>query len=293
MKRLNLLVTAVVVFSSMSIGQNSKPAWSYSLYLGASNMLSDLGGGNTSNTFPLSDIDLRATRPAIGAGIQRHWSFFSLDVSAMATHLVADDAFTSNQGRAVRNLCVRTGLIEASLMTELRPFYKIQGLNRLYFAGGVGGMYYQPKAKYDNTWYKLRELGTEGQNVAGTPYKKFGLIVPVGVGYKFPFGRNATLNLDVTLRKTYTDYLDDVSTVYFDAAAIAETSGEIAGILSDRSLNGLTPGNQRGNPNNNDSYFTVGFKYQKTFGKAATSCYFDEVPKKNRRRIKRHQQRMF
>ena len=61
------------------------------------------------------------------------------------------------------------------------------------------------------------------------------MVIPYGFGYKFRLVKSTSLILDIGFRKTFTDYLDDVSTVYSDNVAIAAEKGPEAAILADRS----------------------------------------------------------
>jgi hypothetical protein len=60
-------------------------------------------------------------------------------------------------------------------------------------------------------------------------------------------------------RRTYTDYLDDVSGRYVDPAQLAAINGDVAGALSDRSINRAAGEDNtfylRGNRETNDWYF--------------------------------------
>ncbi len=281
MVRISLLSVALLS-SLISFGQfNNHKSWSYSFYLGASNMVGDLGGSDVSNAMAFQDIDLQATRPALGISIQRHVGRVTFAGNLVATQLVGNDAFTSLRGRNQRNLSVRTDLVELNAQAEFYPFSARSKLSGFYVNAGIGGIYFQPKAQYDNTWYKLRPLGTEGQNyIAGMqPYNTFNLVIPFGYGYKFPVGRFTTVKLDVGLRKTFTDYLDDVSTVYADPAQLAESGGAIAATLADRSVQGYEVGSQRGGANRNDSYFMVGIKIARTIGsRKFDDCTNFEIP---------------
>ena len=268
--------------TSVSYGQFIKGnSWSYSIYLGASNMLGDLGGnGNMANS-DFRDVDYQATRPAIGFGLQHHKRNVSYTSEFIFTQLVGSDAFTNATARNARNLSVRTDLLEMNVKSEILPFKHKKHLSGLYLNAGVGGIFFQPKAKHDGDWYKLRPLGTEGQNyLAGqSPYKKFSVVIPFGTGYKFRLNRFTTLKLDLSLRKSFTDYLDDVSTTYADSRQIAEAGGTIAGILSNRSGAETAVGQKRGNSLTNDNYYFVGLKFERTIGaKKIDDCTNFEIP---------------
>ncbi|MDH5382895.1 MAG: porin family protein [Cyclobacteriaceae bacterium] len=128
-----------------------------------------------------------------------------------------------------------------------------------YVFGGVGMTFFKPKAEYNGQTYSLRKLKTEGRY-----YSPVTLVVPVGAGVKFKAGPSFTINIEASYHKTFTDYLDDVSTVYVDPANF---TNPIALALQDRSVElGYEPraiGNIRGNPGKKDAYafFSVKLEY--------------------------------
>jgi hypothetical protein len=294
MRRIAIFSTLLAV-SLCGFGQSfHKNSWSYNLYLGGSSLLGDLGGGGANGGLGTRDIDLRATRTAIGIGAGYDMRSVSFSSNLTFIRLAGNDAFSQSESRSTRNLSVRTDVIEFNILGELRPFGSTPILKRVYVFGGVGGIFYQPKAELNDAWVKLRPLGTEGQLLdGGTAYNKFSLVIPYGAGYKFPLGESSTLNLEIGLRKSFTDYIDDVSGVYANNAVLLETSGSDAAALADRSGLSYAEGAQRGNSEVKDNYFLVGLKFQKTIGKKQTSCFYDDVPARNQRRIRKHQRRMF
>ena len=111
----------------------------------------------------------------------------------------------------------------------------------LYIFAGLGGFYYDPWGtnKFlnsdtvnvgDGQKYRLRELHTEGQGFEGGPemfteevtgkkystYKNFAICIPFGFGIKKAFHSTAGVKLEASYRFTNTDYIDDVSTFYYD-----------------------------------------------------------------------------
>ena len=111
----------------------------------------------------------------------------------------------------------------------------------LYIFAGIGGFYYDPWGtnKFLNSdtmnvgngqKYRLRELHTEGQGFEGGPtmfseevtgeanstYSNFAICIPFGFGIKKAFHSTAGIKLEASYRFTNTDYLDDVSTFYYD-----------------------------------------------------------------------------
>lgn len=129
------------------------------------------------------------------------------------------------------------------------------------FAGG-GFFRFNPQAEIDGQWYNLQRLGTEGQRSDlypdRKPYSLSSNVILFGLGYKFNITRMFTGALEWGMRRTGTDYLDDVSTTYPDPSVF--DTNPIAMTLHDQSLEnrGENAGFQRGNPNTNDWYSFVG-----------------------------------
>ena len=132
-----------------------------------------------------------------------------------------------------------------------------------YVFGGIAFFRFNPKALKDNVWHELQPLGTEGQYIPGNspgPYSLIQASVPLGAGLSIRMSERAGMNFEIGYRTTFTDYLDDVSTVYPDYAQLREQSGQLAVDLSHRALDqSFRPGDIRGNPGANDSYFFAMF----------------------------------
>lgn len=187
-----------------------------------------------------------------------------------------------------RNLSFKSNLFEASAQLELNFLSYITGndkINENYFSpyifGGISLFKFNPRAKLNNTWYDLQPYGTEGQGSSQypdrKPYALSNIAFPFGLGFKYSLGTSICIGAEWGLRKTTTDYLDDVSTTYADPAVLSAEHGNIGASLADRSLSG---GNntdlQRGNSGTKDWYsfacvfITIKFK---TSGKSTCSAY--------------------
>jgi hypothetical protein len=110
-------------------------------------------------------------------------------------------------------------------------------------------------------------LGTEGQPI-GQEYNSISGGFVLGGGFKFDINRKVSVNIEVSTRFLFTDYLDDVSTVYPDISALESSRGTIAAALSDRSLiDGIgEEGRQRGDTKGNDKYTFIGISIMRYFG---------------------------
>ncbi|MEC8968226.1 MAG: hypothetical protein VX756_03685, partial [Bacteroidota bacterium] len=97
------------------------------------------------------------------------------------------------------------------------------------------------------------------------PYSLSQISIPFGIGAKLNLSNRVAISLEYGMRKTFTDFLDDVSGLYPNQALLVQETGTgLSAELSDRSVNpdGINNSNyglQRGNPNNNDWYAFSGF----------------------------------
>ena len=132
--------------------------------------------------------------------------------------------------RYMRNLSFRSGIIEFSGQVEFN-FLRYEPRRKRYRFSpyvflGIGGFYYNPKAKVDDdfdpdtkdVWVALRPLGTEGQGSAEYPdrplYSQIAISFPMGFGIKYAINRYWNLGFELGHRPTNTDYIDDASTLY-------------------------------------------------------------------------------
>ncbi len=166
-----------------------------------------------------------------------------------------------------RNLSFKTTVLELSLMAQLNvmPFFikEKQLPYAFYLMGGFAGFYFNPKANYQGDWIALQPLGTEGQGLSAYPdRKKYNLLsmaIPFGAGVKFAMSPKVCFALELVLRPTLSDYLDDVSTTYASASLLEQQNGELSRQLANRTsdLNGdqvNRDGQTRGNALDKDWY---------------------------------------
>ena len=139
----------------------------------------------------------------------------------------------------------------------------------IYLSGGVGGFFYNPMAKnnfnypnvYENvgftadgdktSYHKLRPLHTEGQGYVnrsegddfnvqsdnfkpGKTYKPVAVCIPLGIGIQKAFNQNMGIKAELGIRYTFTDYIDDVSGLYYDKNLLIEynENGNLAATMS-------------------------------------------------------------
>lgn len=288
---LNVVFVFLFVFTSLDLTGQLWYRYRHEMYVaaGASNLLGDLGGAEGSGSLGLRDFNAEATNIAVSAGHRYKLSeSFTLRNTLSYIRVSGSDEFTGNEGRRSRNLSVRTTIVEFSPMIEFFLIQenipkmtrfssrKFRGAMRgagpyigLYVASGISAIYFNPQAELNGRWHSLRPLGTEGQGLRpGTSiYSEFSVALPVAIGLKVVLNRDWSIGIEAAARFAMTDYLDDVSTTYYDNAAIANAYGPIAAQLADRRLSdtrGLGRG-VRGNPENKDVYLMLQTTVSKRF----------------------------
>lgn len=169
-----------------------------------------------------------------------------------------------------RNLSFTSDLTELSLVAEFTVF-NLDKINwSPYLFGGVALFHFNPYVKDSGKKIFLKPLTTEGQGFPEypnrRPYSLTQLSLPFGGGLKFVLAENALLSFEMGLRRTTTDYLDDISSNYVDAATLLQRSGPTAVRLAYRG--GEYPGGVvgypqkdavRGGPEFKDWYYFTGF----------------------------------
>ena len=179
----------------------------------------------------------------------------------------ADDARNRNDTMKLnRNLHFRSPIYELSGQVEFN-FLPYETGNSLYpftpfIFAGVSLFRFNPKAEANNgEWISLQPLGTEGQGTTSfQDRKKYALTqfsIPMGGGFKIAVNKTFNIILEYGIRKTFTDYLDDVSTSYIGGNLIDMSPLGIE--MSDKSLNGPQAKDfQRGDSKDKDWYTFTG-----------------------------------
>lgn len=180
-----------------------------------------------------------------------------------------DDKKSKDPLLQARNLSFISKINEGSLLFEYTPLNMEDHLISPFIFGGIAVFHFNPYA-YDSTGNKvyLKPLSTEGQGVDPDrkPYNLTQFAIPVGIGVKFRINDNTVLAYELSARKTNTDYIDDVSSTYYDQATLAQARGQKAVEMAYRG-NELKNGNPnypdngaiRGGSKYKDWYYFTGF----------------------------------
>jgi len=264
------------------------------LNFGPTFFLGDLGGKVGKGTYFIKDLNYQLTKLMKGAFISiypNEWLGFRL--AGQYTYVEGVDSIISTHGvdelwRKQRNLDFKSNMWEVYGAIE---FFPIQYINREnydydprlkpYVFAGLGAFHFNPKGSLTDqngnvSWHDLQPLHTEGQGFPEYPskrnYKLTQMNIPFGAGFKYLVSGNINLGLELLYRKTFTDYIDDVSTQYIDPVYfdknLSTADAFLARNISDKTVGIVTPGvfrtapgNKRGNPTRDDAYFSLLLKF--------------------------------
>ena len=288
-----LFVAATLCLTTSAYSQDDAQKFTEAGFtIGPMVFLGDLGGHAGKGTTFIKDYNMNTTKLAFGAyyaiypaqflGFRFSLNYGSLEGSDQNITPKGGDEVT----RLDRGLDFRTKILEGTVMAEFYPTALIEddaddvlGRLRPYGVIGLGLFHFNPQGSYrdprtgDTYWVDLRPLRTEGEGFAEYPdrkeYSLTQLNIPMGVGIKYFISENVNMSFEIVHRKTFTDYIDDVSTRYVDPKLFAKylpaSQVPIAIAMSNKAAMGYStpnygPSSKRGDPTQNDAYFTAQFK---------------------------------
>lgn len=192
---------------------------------------------------------------------------FSIRSGLSFGKIAGADSLNNKPELRARNLSFQSKITEFSVVGEYNIFNLDQIRWTPYIFGGLALFHFNPYT-YDQNGIQtyLKPLTTEGEGLTGynsKPYSLTQLAIPFGGGIKYALSDKVQVGLEVGLRKTFTDYLDDVSTVYADPADLLAGNGQKSVDLSYRGdevgfPNYPVKGFTRGNPKSKDYYYFTG-----------------------------------
>jgi hypothetical protein len=290
-RTLSVILLLLIIPSLLNAQRWKRSRYEFSFGVGASNFLGELGGANQIGTHYFKDFEWSLTNLAVAVGLRyKLTDYFALNSHITYGRISGNDALTEEFFRHNRNLSFFSDIYEFNInfegayqeeqLGQLHHFKGHRGTHGYeiytYAFAGVGVFYFDPKATYNGKTYRLQPLGTEGQgwDPNKSRYSLVQFCIPVGLGFKYTLDRVWGVGLELGFRKTFTDYLDDVSTTYYDFSK-SPGAPKIAATLADRSEDAepanpykafTKPGDQRGDPKEKDSYmfavFSVNMKIQ-------------------------------
>lgn len=215
------------------------------------------------------DLTDRALEPlefnlSVGLFMRYHYQKkWSLKAQFTRGEISGNDANTALERNIwQRNLRFHSEVYELAALVEYK-FYEVKsGYYQCapYLFAGMAGFYFNPQTEMDGKTYNLHTHQTEGKN--------YGLVqpaIPFGGGVQLNLNNKGSIGLEIGFRKTFTDYLDDVSHSYPENIDRLVETNALAAQLSYRTPEILSnaqaapaPGSGRGNPKSKDWYLFFG-----------------------------------
>lgn len=286
----NIALLAVLAASLAGSVRTSAQYSEFGIGLGFSTYWGDLNAPSvTTNLLNCSGLAVQAHyRKMMGDRL-------GLRASMAYGRVKGEDRHSDQEWQKIRNLSFKSPIIDLSLAGE----YYIFGFNpepgnsiiAPYATAGVSVFRFDPSTEYQGNSVRLQPLGTEGQGLPGYPGKysltNFGLAF--GGGTKIILTETLNIGLEVVIRRTFTDYIDDISTKYVNYDDLNAGNGTLAASLGNR-MNEylgqsepvqLPTGSIRGSAKVKDYYmFTMASlnfiltdrKGKKRFGKSRVVC---------------------
>jgi len=237
--------------------------WNLNLFGGFSNYIGDMQH---------RPYTTKEANGSFGLGLQYDLSaHFSLLTNFTYGKVSASDAQDNKTNNRARNLSFESKITEWNVLAEYNLFDLSEHRLTPYVFAGVALFHFDPYA-FDSLGHKvyLHILSTEGEGLPQypnrKPYSLTQFAIPFGGGIKFRISQGVTLAYEIGLRKTFTDYLDDLSTNYVDRTILLQDRGPKAVEMAYRGgeLKGGAPypnsGAYRGSPNHKDFYYMSGIR---------------------------------
>jgi hypothetical protein len=201
---------------------------------GTANHYGDIGGAylDAENWYGLKDIQIKFTRPAITGGFKYkiNHRFYARTVFTGA-YFTANDLDTDKEATRDGGYKFRSWVFEPSAQVEFyilpedramgsMALYNRRGLVNsfsqvyLYVFTGVGGVLNFPKVTEIATGNVVTD---DGWGMADVPFRRFGLVVPAGIGVKLSLSSFWTVSAEFGRRIAFTDYIDGYTSKFSDS----------------------------------------------------------------------------
>ncbi len=246
------------------------------------------GLSNYQGDFQEKRVTTNQSHFGFGLGVQYEINgHVSLRSGLLYGKISGDDKLNKQEDLRLRNLNFTSKLLEGNLLAEFRLFDLDEKRFTPFVFAGLAVFGYDPYT-YDTLGqkYYLQPYSTEGQGLDAypdlKPYQRVQVSVPFGGGIKFRVNDQVTLGYEIGLRKTFTDYLDDLSKRYVDRDALLAERGpkavELAyrgGELKDGSPVYPEAGTVRGGEDVKDWYYFQGITVSFRLGAGSGGALFN------------------
>lgn len=207
---LNIILLITVILGN---AQTPYTSWELGVFAGQSYYLGEL-----------NQIHFSPFNYSLGPRLRYNYDQrMSLRGGVTVGDISGDDANSNNSFNKDRNFSFTSRLIEASLLWEMNflPYSALDEKAYLatpFFFLGMGYTNHNPKASFNGILINTQSLQTEGNS-----YSKHLISLPMGVGLKMRLNRFG-FEFSWGIRKTFSDYLDDVSTNFLPAVDASSAS---------------------------------------------------------------------
>ena len=244
--KISVACTAFVLFAAISA---TAQKWNYdglsditgsievNFTAGANSFLGDIGGNKGEGKPFIKDFTFKTIRPLLGSSVSYTFKkWVAIQGGINYTKVTDADSLINNTGnqerwRSYRNLSFRSNIFELYGCLIFYPTMFFESKYELqdfvpFISVGLGVLHFNPQAKLNDTWVDLQPLSLEGQGFPEypdrKPYQLTSLYIPASAGVKYYFNDKFAFSTGFIFRKTFTDYIDDISTTYIDPNLFTE-----------------------------------------------------------------------
>ncbi|MBO6117777.1 MAG: outer membrane beta-barrel protein [Bacteroidales bacterium] len=287
--------TLILCIAALTNAYSQRQSWEIGIMMGGSNYVGDINnmfndGKDDSKEWNQFESSFNMYNVHLMGGFIARYNFnprWVFKGSILFSKLSGDDKHFNN----TRNLNFYTNIQEFSANVEFNFLdYRTGSLQHRitpYIFAGIGLFHFNPKTEILSHSDKqpivvnLHDLHTEGQTFYADRgnYHLWQVSVPFGLGMKFSLSKFVCVGLEWGFRKTFTDYIDDISTQYAGRQNLIYNVNENAAIAADRTneLEGYSTvyhkeGEMRGNSTTKDWYNFFGITLTSRFSTGIKKC---------------------
>ncbi|MDP7567582.1 MAG: DUF6089 family protein [Flavobacteriales bacterium] len=268
-----IFLLCFLVAGSTVKAQQFKPNTEIGVLLGASYYLGDLNTTHFNQSTAAAGLVIRKN-------IDKR---FAYKAELMYLNLRSDETNSKDTISATRGLHFKSPIYELSGQIEFN-FLPYDPGNPLYtwtpfVYAGASLFNFNPQGENANgEWVDLQPLGTEGQGTTlpntDSKYSLIQFAAALGGGVKIAVSNTFNIIFEYSTRKTFTDYLDDVSGNYVSTTPTEWADNPDVLYFSDPSDRVYPFGKERGNPNKKDWYSFAGVTLSFKLGNKTKGCDF-------------------
>ncbi len=275
MKRCTVMFLVVTLISEYDLkAQNYLNASSAQIGIGMSNLSGDLGGGQGKGSNFVNDFDNKSTRFGVSANLGwKKNQHFDLCMGLSYLYLHSSDQYSEEPSRNLRNLSVRTSVVELVPSFRYNFFnsshrnhkkWSQKNFTHMYVSLGTGVICYTSNLYREGTQasdHSYRDYQFSNSHVSAQR-TRLSIVMPLTLGLKSDISLKSSIFLELTARKCFSDFIDGLGSSYEETNYVNQE--ETSGPPSKKSLAGKAfRWIKEENSGKNDSYFTATIGYRR------------------------------